>query len=307
MRKYILNLFLIVISIFSITNVKASTNETPRTKDDLKVPSDVVVTDENKEFILNTPKIDATEKIYDFAELLTEEEEKELYEKVSMYINESSFDFAIVTINENPKSYYNGQNKTAVYADDFYDYNDFKDDGVLFLIDMENREYYISTSGEAILMYDDERIDDILDNAEFSMKSGDYAEACRIVIESLSDYSEEGIPDSNANCEITSTGDYKCYKKVPYLPIIIATLLITIVTFAIIITSYKKIRLAQNAANYIVKGKTKIDKRVDLFYDTHTSRTLRVESSSSGGSSGGGSSTHSSSSGSSHGGGGRGF
>lgn len=309
MRRKIFILFLVTISILSITNVKASTKQTPRTKSDLGVPSDVVVTDENMENILSTPKVDASEKIYDFADLLTDKEEKELYGAVSEYIKASSFDLAIVTIDENPKDYYNGQNKTTVnvYADDFYDYNDFKDDGVLFLIDMENREYYISTAGDAILMYDDERIDGLLDSAESSMKSGNYAAACRRIISKLTSYYEEGIPDSNSNYEINNSGEYVRIKKVPYLPIVIGTTIITLVTFIIIVSSYKKIRLATNAAQYISEGKTKIEKRVDLFYNSHTSRTRIVESSSSGGSSGGGSSVHSSSSGSSHGGGGRGF
>lgn len=305
MIKKLFTLFLTIISIFTITNVNASTNTIPRTKDDLKVPAGVNVTEENINFILNTPKVDSSEKIYDFAEILTEAEEKELYELVIDYINESSMDLAIVTISKNPKRYYNGQNKTAVYADDFYDYNDFKKDGVLFLIDMDNREYYVSTSGEAILMYDDNRIDQILDSAEANMRNGNYFEASKKVIKTLKDFYKSGIPKSNSNCEITNSGIYKCYKQVPYFTIIVITAILTIITFTIIINSYKKIRSALNAASYIAKGKTKIDKRVDLFYNTYTHREKIVDSSSSGTS--GGSSTHSSSSGSSHGGGGRGF
>lgn len=309
MKKKISMLFLIVISFFTVINAQASTNTIPRTEDDLKVPSGITVTEENKSFILNTPKVDAREKIYDFAEILTIEEEEQLFSLVTDYIAESSMDLAIVTINENPKSYYNGQNSTAVYADDFYDYNDFKKDGVLFLIDLENREYYVSTTGQGILVYDDDRIDQVLDNAEDSMRNGNYFEASKEVIKTLKDFYQSGIPESNANCEITYSGAYKCYKKVPYFPVILITAIITIITFTIIINSYKKIRSALNASRYISKGKTKIDKRVDLFYNTYTHRE-RIMSDSDGGSSigsSGGSSTHSSSSGSSHGGGGRGF
>lgn len=306
MIKKLFALFLVVISVFFITNVKASTNTIPRKEDDLKVPDKVTVTEENKSFILNTPKVDAKEKIYDFADILTEAEEEELYTIVNDYILETSLDLAIVTIDDNPKSYYNGQNKTAVYADDFYDYNDFKKDGVLFLIDMDNREYYVSTSGEAILMYDDTRIDTILDNAESSMKSGNYFGASQSVVDTLKDFYEDGLPESNANCEISEMREYKCYKKVPYFPVIVITAIITVITFTIIVNSYKKIRLATNATAYISKKNTKIDKRVDLFYNTYTHRE-RIMSESSSSSSSGGSSTHSSSSGSSHGGGGRGF
>ena len=52
--------------------------------------------------------------------------------------------------------------------DDFYDEHDFgigsRRSGALLLIDMDNREAYISTKGYAITLYSDARIEAMLDD-----------------------------------------------------------------------------------------------------------------------------------------------
>lgn len=302
MKNKLIIFSLLFLFTLNITNVSASTNTFPRTESDLQVPSNILITEENKPFILNTPKVDAREKVYDFADLFTDVEEEELYNEILSYIKETSMDFAVVTISENPKSYFNGSDSTTVYADDFHDYNDFKPDAVVFLIDMENRKFYISTSGKAIIMYDDSRIDSTLDIAEFDMKNNAYAKASKKIVKSLKNYYKEGIPRSNRNCELED-GKYKCYKKVPIVPIALVSLILVITIWLCIASSYKKIKAKTNAADYVIKKKTNINKRIDLFLTSNTSR-IRIETTTS---SSGGSSTHSSSSGSSHGGGGRSF
>lgn len=262
------------------TSIENNFYETSRTKDNLGISSDIKVTDENLEYILNTPKVDASQKIYDFANLFTEDEEKKLYDLALKYIKKTDIDLAIVTIDYNPKSSWNGQSPTTVYADDFHDYNDFKEDGIVILIDMENRIYWVSTSGKAIEKYNDKKIDKILDAGESSMKNGNYFDAARKMTNSL-------------------------IRQVPYLVVTLISLVISSIVTLIIVNSYKKIKLAVNANCYLDKEKTKINNRVDQFINSTTSK-IKIESSSSS-SGGGGSSSHSGSSGSSHGGGGRGF
>ena len=148
LRIYLILIFMIAI-VFN-TAVFASTNTYTRTEDDLKINSSIKVTESVKKAVLATPKVDASEKVYDFAGLLTESEEASLYNKIMTFINTYNMDMAVVTIDNNNKA------STMAYADDFYDYNDFgvgsTFDGLLFLIDMDNREMWISPTGEAIIM-----------------------------------------------------------------------------------------------------------------------------------------------------------
>jgi len=202
-KKYFL---IFSICFFLISNSFASTKTYERTLNNLQVSEDIEVTDYNRDIILKTPKVDETEKIYDFADLFSKSEEEQLYNEINDFIYDTDFDMAIVTINKNPKS------SAMNYADDFYDYNYFgigsTHDGLLFLIDMDTREMWISTTGNAILMYDDNRIDEILYNTYVEISNQNYYECGLSFIETSKYYFGLGIPDSNKDYIIDENGDY---------------------------------------------------------------------------------------------------
>ena len=103
----------------------------------------------------------------------TNEEEK-LKTSVNKYIQEYNMDMVLVTVKYHTKS------RTKVYAEDFYDYNGFgignTYDGIIFVIDFTfgYTDIYISTTGQAIRMYDDYRINNMLDNIAVKKDSGYY-------------------------------------------------------------------------------------------------------------------------------------
>ena len=85
-------------------------------------------------------------KVYDDGELLTDAEEERLQELLVETAKRTEQDLIVVTIRDN------GGKEAGDYADDFYDEHGFgyeKDNGsgVLFLIDMDARDFYISTAG----------------------------------------------------------------------------------------------------------------------------------------------------------------
>ena len=303
LRIYLI-LILIVVIVFN-TTVFASTNTYPRTENDLKINSSIKVTESVKRAALATPKVDASEKVYDFAELLTDSEEIALYNKIMTFINTYNMDMAIVTINDNNKY------SPMHYADDFYDYNDFgigsTFDGMLFLIDMDNREMWISTTGQAIIMYDDYRIEKILDETYKYISSKDYYNCTKAFVEKASNYASVGIPSSNSGYKIDENGNYvraESESSFPIFGIIVFSLIVSSVFIGIACYMHKTIRKATQAKHYLVKDSFNLTGNEDRFVTTHTSKVYDPPSSSS---SGGGSSTHSSSSGRSHGGGGRSF
>lgn len=298
MRKYIICFLLLLLPF----GVSASTNTFTRTSDDLRVEDYINVTESNKSKILSTPSVDASEKIYDFADLFTDTEEEELYKEVTNFIEKYNMDLAVVTIDKNNKG------NAESYADDFYDYNGFgvgkTNDGLLFLIDMDTRNYYVSTTGEGIRMYDDARINGILDYVESDMRSGDYFSAATGVIKKVSSYASLGVPSSNKSSYIDPKGNIIYIKKIDYVAPFIGSFIITLIVMIILIRRNKMIRNALSAENYVSKA-LNLTEKSDKFLTTHTS--VVTISTSSGGSHGGGSSFHSGSSGISHGGGGRGF
>ena len=289
MKKINLLILMIVISILSIIPVNASTNTKERTESDLLVPSHITVTDSNKEKILSTPAVDATEKVYDFADLFSEEEEEKLYSEITKYINTYDMDLAVVTIQTNNKG------TAENYADDFYGYNDFgknsSNDGILFLIDMDTRKIWMSTTGNAIKMYNDYRIENALDRVYQYMTDEEYYTGCSKYIDKISEYAKSGLP--------TDSSKMTASKMIAYS--IFAGLVGTTIIMVILVLKNKLVRKATTAAEYLNKDSVDIKNLGDVLISSHTTKT-KIEHDS-----GGGSSTHHGSSGISHGGGGHKF
>ena len=301
MKKIRYFLLTVILFVFCIIPVYASTNTFTRTEDNLLISSDITVTSQNLDNILNTPAIDASEKIYDFADLLTPSEEEEIYQQVNQFINKTNFDLAIVTINDNNKL------SAMEYADDFYDYNDFGTDaeysGILFLIDMDTREIYMSTTGKAIAMYSDSRIDMTLDAIYQEFSERHYMQGITKFVTIIENYDTMGLPSNkDSQYAISDTGEI--YREFPWLIVLGAPLAITIIVIGIMIHKNKLVRVATSSREYLDKDSLKMRVVTDRLIFTNTVAVPLSTSSSSGG---GGSSHHSGSSGRSHGGGGHRF
>ena len=273
---------------------------------------ELVCNDENdNKYECLVPKVDNSEKVYDFANLLTDEEEKDLFNLAQNFISNYNIDIALVTISENPygvSDYY-----SKVYAQDFYYYNRFGIgqyyDGIILLIDMSNRYIYMATKGNAIILYDDNRIDNITEVAYNHLKAGNYYKGYKAMIDKASSYAKSGIPKSNQYQCLDDTGTpYQCKtppKSVNWGITFAVAVLGSVIPAFIHTRKYRGIKLATNANSYLTGSN--IDTKTDQFLTTFTSRVRR--SHDSGGSGGGhsGGSTISHGSGGSFGGGGRHF
>ncbi|MBP5370060.1 MAG: TPM domain-containing protein [Bacteroidales bacterium] len=114
------------------------------------------LTEQQKELALATPYVDSSLKVYDVAHLLSTEEYNNIQKRAKTFVARNNIDMVIVTINRNNKLPSNDNNATENYAMDFYEYNDFGKgeasihgyDGVILIIDMQNRKFCIFDIGE---------------------------------------------------------------------------------------------------------------------------------------------------------------
>ncbi len=132
-------------------------------------------------------------RVFDEANLFDEDDTKELENRIAGVRESENADLAVVTTDD-------ARGKTSEeYADDFYDSHDMGvgDDasGILLLIDMDNREIYISTSGYAARVLTDNRIEAVLDAAYDEVSDGYYADGALAAIDSIETYLELGVPD----------------------------------------------------------------------------------------------------------------
>lgn len=113
--------------------------------------------------------------VYDDADLFTDTEELSIIEEAEIFSREKDFSLAVVT-----SSYTSGLTSEE-YADDFLD-NLIDTDGwqeniVLILLDMDNRNVWISTTGDCQLAFSDSEIDNIIDGGYNELTYGYYYDA----------------------------------------------------------------------------------------------------------------------------------
>jgi uncharacterized protein len=91
--------------------------------------------------------------VVDSGDLLTSDEEAELNRLIQTLRTELQLEIVIVT------TYGTDGKNIQQYADDFYDVNGYgygdTNSGILLVLDMKGREWYMSTCGEAIYIFTD--------------------------------------------------------------------------------------------------------------------------------------------------------
>ncbi|HAL74410.1 MAG TPA: hypothetical protein DCM45_04860 [Clostridiales bacterium] len=226
--------------------------------------------------------------VVDQADLFSEADEVILQAQAASLGAKYAMDVVIVTTN-------NAEGKSAMaYADDYFDYNGYgigeNHDGLLMLIDMDNRQVWISTSGKAIDIFTDARIEGILDDifAGDKMANGDYYGAARAFLKSIgSILLGNTLTPVEALISLLASGGVGAS------------------IFGGVRGKYKG-RNTRPVFEYQRNSLVNYGLVTDNLFNTYVTQRIIPRPASTGGGRGG-SSTHTSSSGGTHGGGGRGF
>ena len=253
---------------------------------------------------LSTPYVDASEKIYDYSNILSTTDKDELKLKMDKFIKKTGFDMVFVSVD----LIYNVDSTNENYAADFYDYNDFglNDEyysGVLLLRNTyESNPYFnIYTFGEAQLYFTYERLENILDDIYPYFKDGvDYLGGINKFIDELNSYYDKGKPLSSRNDTLDEYGNVVKGYNPPYLVAFIGAIAVSAIVVSIEVHKNKMVKKATTAFDYLDKNSINYTKKDDRYIRSHTSS---YKTSSSSGSGGGGHSIGSSGGGHSSGGG----
>lgn len=112
--------------------------------------------------------------IDDRASLFSEEEAENIDVAAYEFANLTEFSVAVVTTE-------NAMGKSVMeFADDYYDSlifsSGWSENGILFLIDMDNREIYVSCAGLCIDEYSDYELNEIVDGGYAYVSAGEYSD-----------------------------------------------------------------------------------------------------------------------------------
>lgn len=236
-------------------------------------------------------------RLVDDADLLSASEKSELTALLDEISERHQVDVVVVTVNSL------GGKSPRAFADDYYDNHGYgygaNADGVLLLVAMNSRDYYITTTGYGITAFTDSGIEYMEERFVGYLSDGDYATAFETYAELCDEFITEaksGKPYDDGNMPRSP------FPWGQNLLISLAVgLLIAFIATAVMRSKLKSVRSKAGATDYVRDGSFRVTRSLDFFLYRTVSRRARPKDTGSGG---GGSSTHSSSSGRSHGGGG---
>lgn len=226
--------------------------------------------------------------VVDDADLLTDTEEDVLRTTLETVGTRRDCDIVVVTTND-----LEGKSVEA-YADDFYDYGGYADDGILLLVCMKTREYHITTSGSCIRDVTELAFDEMEYAFVPYFKTADFLDA----FTSFANTCDRVLDPSFAD-------EYKVYYGEDSEPlalssgILIALLVGFIIALCITMSMRNKlisVRTQPAANQYIRADSMSMTQAYDRFLYRNVTRVARPKDTSSSGGS------HRSSSGRSHGG-----
>lgn len=144
--------------------------------------------------------------IDDSADLFSDSEESEISESVLQFSDETGYSAIVLTTDS-------AMGKTSQqYADDYFDNliisEGWEEKGILFLIDMDNREVCISTMGDCISVYSD-YIDSIIDSGYDDLVNGNYSDCIIMMVSSSLKFAMSNSDDYYiGDYDDTFCGDY---------------------------------------------------------------------------------------------------
>lgn len=242
--------------------------------------------------------------VADQADILTDREHIELESMAEQLSQGTGCDVLIAAV-EDLNGYSAGDYAAQLNSGNLWN----SDHAVLFLLAMEEREWYIATFGDAIYVFTDYGLDMLGHEAVYYFSDGRYYNGFCAYLNLLPDYftawqngepidNDQYNPGPRDEVVYPSSHGNKTFWQV--LPL---SLLIGVVTAAVILLvmrySMNTKRRQRSAGDYLKPGSYHLHTHQDIFLYSNLSKTRRQENS---GHPGGGSSIHRSSGGRSHGG-----
>lgn len=259
--------------------------------------------------------------LVDQAGLLTADEKAEVLSQLNRIRSRYGMDVVIVTADDL------GGKDEQDYADDYYDANGYSQDGMLLLVDMDDRLWWISTCGEGMDALPEEEIEDAAGEFLPDLSDGNYKEAflgyasaCEERIRTFledgaadDDNDDDGIYDADAgdtdDADASETKGTTGFSVGTHLLVSLGIgFVLALIIVLVMRSQLKTVHFKEEAGDYIKEGSMQLTEKQDWFLYSNVTRTPRPKPQDNDHDHfGGGGGGHVSSSGTVHGGGGGSF
>ena len=205
--------------------------------------------------------------------------------------------------------------KTAQeYAESLYDRTDANwsggywatENAILFLLAMDEREWYISTAGNAIYVFTDYGLDVLGDSVIPYLSEGEYFEGFYTYLNLLPDYFDayesgspiDGYTENDYYAERSEVVYYEDQNQINWILSVAIGLIAALISILIMIGAMNTKRQQYSAGDYLRPGTYQLKRHSDMFLYSNVTKVRRQENNTHSG----GSSVHRGSGGSHHGG-----
>lgn len=210
----------------------------------------------------------STAKIIDNADVLSYSQESDLSdlaEEIS-----SRHDISVVIVTE---EYLVGS--TSSMADENFYYGGYGEDGILFILVMDSRDWEIATYGSVARQLSDSDTEDLFYAAKDDLAHDDYYDGFNAYLNAL---------DDAMNSPLGGT-DEEVWKQ--WLISLAIGAVVALIALLIMHAKMNTVRQQRAASEYMVNGSYHLTQNHDVYLYSNTTRTRRSQSSSSGGGGGG--------------------
>ena len=203
-------------------------------------------------------------RLVDDADYLTTGQEQDLLNKLDEISARHGMDIVVVTV-----AYLNGRDISS-YADDFYDYNGYRDDGILLLIADYERQWAISTTGYGMTVFNDAAQDYLADAFVSELSAGRSSQA----FHAFADLCDEIITQTHSGQRFEPVRE-------PFdvgLNLLISLgigFLVALIATGVMKSKLKTIRAQNEASQYVKAGSLNITDRREIFLYNQVQRTRR--------------------------------
>ena len=238
------------------------------------------------------PAFAGQQKVFDYADLLTTEEEAELQQRAEAMENEWAMDLAFLT------TYDTEGMSVREYGAQFYIEQGLgvgaEYDGVIFVVDMTSREAQIVTSGKAIHVFTDYYLEKMWNNMQGDFAEGDYFRGMETLVDSMNDYNAEYqkyLTDPDSVSEYEAEMSEEGVSGILLIGAFLFSLIVAAVSVAGMKRASKTVRPYTAGEAYLKQNGFYLSTDKDIFANTHTTMAPIPREHDDGGSWGGGSTT----------------
>lgn len=209
--------------------------------------------------VSNVFALDNTLKLYDYAQILKDNEEEKIRNDINKYINKYNIDMVVITVK------YHTQPTTEDYVNAFYNKNEFgkgiNKNGIVIVFDLMKDDMLIKTFGKVKGYYSENEINKILNEVN---DENNYYKKFKKFITYSNKYVEE--------YEVNEEQDVNIFSYVNYILITILSIIIPIIVISVLILKNKTVRKQYTADYYIVEESVIINVKEDKYVTTNTKK-----------------------------------